>query len=172
MDTLSFRSVVRFLLLLVLATSGTILCAQTVTIKLVNGRNGRPVAATCVFVSVENDPSTLALLTDKDGDALLRLTNDNDSREKDCGLHSAIKIVVKYGDSLSIGVDHYLICQPRIPNYSRMGIQDISTKRLMTQGIITPNTCGKFTASPKPGELTIFVRPLSWYERFWGGLWE
>jgi hypothetical protein len=114
----------------------------------------------------------MALLTDKDGNALLRLTDDNDSREKDCGLHSANKTVVKYGDSLWFGVDHYVLCQPRTPNYSRGIIENISTKQLMNQGIVTPNTCGKFTASPKPGELIIFVRPLYWYEKFWGGLWE
>jgi hypothetical protein len=30
---------------------------------------------------------------------------------------------------------------------------------------LTDNDCGKATASPKPGELIIFVRPLTWWEK-------
>ena len=49
-DKLPFRNVVQFLLPLVLSASASIIRAQTVTIKLVDGRNGRPVAQTCVDV--------------------------------------------------------------------------------------------------------------------------
>jgi hypothetical protein len=38
-------------------------------------------------------------------------------------------------------------------------------KQVVQQGIVTANTCGKATASPKPGEVTIFVRPLTWWEQ-------
>jgi hypothetical protein len=36
---------------------------------------------------------------------------------------------------------------------------------VLQQGIATPNTCGKATASPEPGDLIIFVRPLTWWEK-------
>ena len=173
LDKLSLANVAQFLLPLVLIVLGTTLCAQAVTIQLLDGRSGRPVAATCVFVRAENDPrSWIPLLTDKDGIALLRLTDDNDNFEKECGSHSAIKAVVKYGDSLLLGVDHYVICQPHTPNYSWGTIQNISTKQLVRQGFVTPNTCGKPAVSPKPGQLVIFIRPFSFWERLWGSMRE
>ena len=169
----SFRRIMQFLMILVLTVSNTILCAQTVMIKLVNGKTGRPVAAACLFVSVENDPinivplqprDQIALITDKDGIASLRLTSDNNNRGEDCGLHDAIKTDVKYGDTLWISVNQYLLCQPHTSGYSWKTIQNISTKQLVNQGFVAPNSCGKLSALPKPGELTIFVRPLHWWE--------
>jgi hypothetical protein len=159
----SFRNVVQFLLLFVLSASGTILYAQTVTIKLVNGRNGRAVAQTCAEISTNNRTFAM-LITDKDGIASLSLTGDNADHWKDCGIYGVINSVMKYGDSLRIGIDRYLICQPRASDGSRHVIENISTKQVVDQGFVTPNNCGKFTASPKPGELIIFIRPWSFWE--------
>jgi hypothetical protein len=58
-----------------------------------------------------------------------------------------------------------VLYQPQTPDYSWLDIREISTKQLMREGIVMPNTCGKATASPQPGELVIFVRPLSWWEK-------
>jgi hypothetical protein len=167
-----FKCVLRFLVFLVLSSPSTLLYAQTVDIKLVDGRNGRPMTASCVNVGVgagNEGKRTIAIPTDKDGIARLRLT-DNDgemdihNRSKDCGLFGVINPVVKYDDFLAINVG-YVLCQPRAPDYSWLAIREVSTKQLMHQGIVMPNTCGKATASPKPGEVIIFVRPLNWREK-------
>lgn len=157
------RSILPFITLLVLITSGTTLCAQDVTIKLVNGRNGRPVAPTCVEVSANNRMSAM-LITDKDGIASLNLKDDNEDHWKDCGAYGVINTAMKYGDSLRIVVDKYLMCQPRISDGSRHAIENISSKQVVDQGFVTPNNCGKFTASPKPGQLIIFIRPFNFWE--------
>jgi len=69
-------------MLLVLTASGTILCAQTVTIKLVDGRTGHPMLNSYVNVWVGPNPQKETMMmipTDKDGIARLRLTdNDNE----------------------------------------------------------------------------------------------
>jgi hypothetical protein len=41
-----------------------------------------------------------------------------------------------------------------------------STKEVLQKGIVMPNTCGKAMASPIPGVVVIFVRPLSWWQIF------
>jgi hypothetical protein len=163
------RQVLQFLVFLVLSSSGTLLCAQTVEIKLVNGRNGRQMAATCVGVWVRQDRKDLiSIPTDRNGIARLRLTDNDDeidvqNRWKDCGLFGVINPVVKYADTLRVDVG-YALCLPR-PDYSLLAITGVSTKRLMQRGIVMPNICGKVIASPKPGELIIFVRPFTWWER-------
>jgi hypothetical protein len=42
---------------------------------------------------------------------------------------------------------------------------DFAMKKALEQGIVTANTCGKTTVLPKPGEVIIFARPLSSWER-------
>ncbi len=165
---LAFMRVVQFLMLLVFTSSGSLLCAQGVTIRLVNGRNGHPMADSHVNVGVGKNKRAAVIPTNKDGIAQLRLTNNDDEvdfhyRCETCGNFVAIDPVVKYDDSLRINVP-YVLCQPGGPNYSWLAFRGFSTKQLIQQGIVTPNTCGKATASPKPGELIIFVRPLNFWE--------
>jgi hypothetical protein len=160
----------QLLVLLVFGSSGTVLCAQTIEIKLVDGRNGRPIAGTCVNVWVGNErKEAMAIPVDNNGVALLRLTGKGDeinmsNRWKGCGEFGVANPVVKYDDSFRINAG-YVLCQPRTPDYSWLAITDFSTKYVLQQGVVTTNTCGKVTASPKPGEVTIFVRPLTWWEK-------
>lgn len=167
---LFIRCVLRFLVLLVLSSSGALLYAQTVEIKLVNGRNGSPLAETCVNVWIGNGrKDAIAVPTDKNGVARLRLT-DQDSevdarrRWKGCGDFGVIDPVVKYESSIRINAG-YVLCQPEAPDYSWLALTSLSTEQLIQKGIVTPNSCGKPTASPKPGEVIIFVRPLNWWEK-------
>ena len=165
-------SVLRLSAAIVFAFSATALCAQTIEIRLVNGRNGRPIAASCVNVGVRvgnERKKTIAIPTDKDGIARLRLTDKDDEidihdRWKDCGFFGVINPVVKYDDVLSINVS-YVLCQSRKSDYSWLAIRDFSTKEVLQRGVVTANTCGKPTALPTPGEVIIFVRPLSWWEQ-------
>jgi hypothetical protein len=72
--------------------------------------------------------------------------------------------VVKYADSLQINAG-YVLCQPHIGDYSWLKTMDLTTSRVLQEGITMANTCGKPTAAAKPGEVIIFVRPLNWWER-------
>jgi len=72
--------------------------------------------------------------------------------------------LVKYGDTISVRAG-YVLCQPHTPDYSWLAMRDFSTEEVLQRGVATANTCGAATASPKPREVTLFVRPLSWWER-------
>ena len=167
---LTFRRAVQFLMLLVLTASGAILCAQTVTIKLVNGRNGHPMSNSHVNVWVGTTRKmAIVIPTDIYGIAQLRLTNNDDvvdlhNRLKSTGSNVMVDPILKYDDSLRVNVG-YVLCQPHTPDYSWLAIASFSTRQLIEQGIVMPNTCGEATASPQPGELVVFVRPLSWLEK-------
>ena len=167
-------SVLQFLMLLMYCTHAAVLYAQTVELKVVNGRNGRPIADQCmnVWVGDESNARSAPLLetqTDANGIIRLRLTDEDtktdlESQQLVCGLRGVTNPIVKYGDTISIRVG-YVLCQSRTAGYSWLAITDFSTKQVVQQGVVTKNTCGKATASPKPGELILFVRPLSWWER-------
>lgn len=165
-----FRAVVLSWVLLVLNTTWMPLCAQSVEIKLVNGRNGHPVSNSHVNVWVGTKRKEAMVPTDKDGVARLRLTANDDEvnlhmRRKYAGDNVVIDPIVKYDEKFQVNVG-FVICDSQVRDYSWLSTTNISTTQLLQQGIVWPNSCGKATASPKPGELVIFVRPLTWWEKF------
>ena len=143
--------------------------AQTIKIKLVNGRNGRPMASSHVNVWVGKErKDATAIPTDENGVALLRLTDgadepDTHEESKACGPNCVINPVFKYDDLLRINVG-YVLCQPDVGSYSWLRITDMPTSRVLQDGIVMKNTCGSTRATAEPGEVVIFVRPLSWWE--------
>jgi hypothetical protein len=156
--------------LLAFGSCRTALRGQTVEIKLVNGKTGRPIPGACVNVWVGNErKAALAVPTDEDGVAQLRLTDkdgevDIQNRWRGCGDFGTIDPVVKYHDSLRINAG-YVLCQSPAPGYSWLATMDLSMREVLGHGIATANTCGKAAAPPKPGEVIVFVRPLSWWEK-------
>jgi hypothetical protein len=158
-------------LLLTSGFSMPALGAQTIAIKIADGRNGHPISSTCVNVWVGNDrKKATAIPTDGNGIATLRLTeqsNEVDTRHQwnSCGLFGVIDPVLKYHDDIRINVG-YVLCQANSGKNSWLSTNVYRTKDLLKMGIVSPNTCGKTTAERRPGELTIFVRPLSWWEKF------
>lgn len=111
----------------------------------------------------------MAIPTDKDGVAKLRLTeNDGEidlhNKCKGCGDSGVIEPVVKYSDSFRVNAG-YVSCQPHRPDYSWLSIQAFSTEDVLRSGVVTANVCGNAKASPEPGELIVFVRPLTLWEK-------
>ena len=160
----------RLLLLAAFNSTGTFLCAQTIEFKLIDGRNGHPIANTCVNAWVGGaQRDALAIPTDKNGIARLRLTDVDDEvnthgRWKDCGEFGVINPVVKYEDSVSVNVS-YVLCEPHGKDFSWLEVKHFATKQVLQQGVVTTNTCGKSMGSPGPGEVIIFVRPLNFWEK-------
>jgi hypothetical protein len=173
-DCLRVRSFARgmpgLFVLFVLGSGGTALQAQTIRIKLVNGRTGRAMGGTCVNVWVGNErKSAMAIPTDKDGVASLRLTDkdaeiNTQNQSKECGDFGVTNPVVKYASSIRVNAG-YVSCQVRQPDHTWLAIQNFSAKEVLESGVVTANTCGKANASPTPGEIVLFVRPLSWWEK-------
>lgn len=140
-----------FCLLLIAASLGKGAQAQSIRIKLVNGRNGRPIAGTHVNVWVGKKRKwAMVIPTDKDGVASLVLTDKegevNVPDVEGDGSHVVVNPVVKYDDDLGINAP-YVLCQPGTPDYSWLVIRHISTKQIVAQGVVTPNACGTATVS-------------------------
>lgn len=163
--------IVRLSLLLSVSFFGGFLSAQTLEVKLINGRNGHAVANTCVNVWVgdeRKDPLTIPV--DANGIGRLSLTNKYAEMKvadswKACGDFGVINPVVQYKDFVKVNVG-YVVCEPHGTDFSWLEVKKLPTSELMQKGIVIGNTCGKPTASPTPGRVTIFVRPLN----FWEGL--
>lgn len=144
--------------------------AETIKIKLVNGQNGQPIAASHVNVWVGTErKEAIVIPTDGNGVASLRLTLNTaeiniPKPSNDRGSVVLTTPVVKYDESLRINAP-YVLCQPNVGDYSWLKTMDLTTSRVLQEGITMANTCGKPSAAAKPGEVIIFVRPLNWLEK-------
>ena len=143
--------------------------AETIKIRLVDGRSGRPMAGKASYVNVwvgTERKDAIVIPTDVNGIASLNLTFNTaeiNIPPDDSGPAVVANPVVKYDESFSINVP-YVLCQSHGGNYSWLKIMQLSTSRVLQEGIASANTCGKSRVDAKPGEVIIFVRPLTWWE--------
>ncbi len=164
--------IVKFLVSLFLIVYGASLSAQTLDITLVDGRNGRPMVGTSSYVNVwvgTERKEAIAIPTNGNGVARLQLTLNTGeinipNSSKDRGSIVADHPVVNYNESLRINTP-YVLCGSGGPNYSWLRSENFSTKDILQHGYVSPNTCGKATVSLQPGQLILFVRPLTWWEK-------
>lgn len=165
------QGILKFLPLLFLFLPGMSLFAQTIEIKLVDGRNGRPMVGTSSYVNVWVGTARKAAIvvpTDGKGFARIQLTSNpsevNIPNSTNSGSNVVDHPIVKYDESLQINVP-YVLCGSGGSNYSWLGLLNFSTKEILQRGYASPNTCGKITISPQPGQVILFVRPLTFWEK-------
>lgn len=161
----------KLFVLLFLALPGVSLFAQTLEIKLVDGRNGRPIVSASSYVNVwvgTQRKEAIAIPVDGKGVARIQLTLNpgevNIPNSKNSGSIVLEHPIVMYDDSFQINAP-YALCASGGSNYSWLRLAKFSTKEVLSRGYVSPNTCGKNTDSPRPGQLILFVRPLTWREK-------
>ena len=159
------------LVTVLLVMSAMSVAAQTLEIKLVDGRNGRPMVGTSAYVSVwvgRERKEAIAIPTDDHGVARLQLTlNPNEENIPLSTGHGTIvekHPVVKYDESFRINVP-YVLCGAGEGSHSPVDLRNFSTKEVLDHGYTSGNTCGKVTATPQPGQVILFVRPLTFLEK-------
>ncbi|HEY6846756.1 MAG TPA: hypothetical protein VI320_11125 [Terracidiphilus sp.] len=147
------------------------LAAQTLEIKLVDGRNGRPMVGTSAYVNIwvgGERKEAIAIPMDDHGVARLQLTlNPNEVNVPNSTGHGTIVAnhpVVQYDESFRINVP-YVVCGSGDGDRSPLGLKNFSTKEVLDHGYASANTCGKVTATPQPGQVVLFVRPLTFMEK-------
>jgi hypothetical protein len=158
------------LLVPVLLTMPAMSLAQTLEIKLVDGRNGRPMVGASAYVNVwvgRERKEAIAIPTDDKGIARLQLTlNPNEENIPISTGHGTIvesHPVVKYDESFRINAP-YVLCGGE-ESRSWLELKNFITKEVLEHGYASGNICGKVTATPQPGQVILFVRPLTFWEK-------
>ena len=110
----------------------------------------------------------IAIPTDDKGVARLKLTlNPNELNVSNSTGHGSIVAnhpVVKYDESFRINAP-YVLCGAGGGNESWLESKNFSTKEVLDHGYASANTCGKVTVLPQPGQVILFVRPLTFWEK-------
>jgi hypothetical protein len=147
------------------------LSAQTIEIKLVDGRNGYPMVGGYSHVNIwvgRDRKEAIVIPTDGKGVARLQLTmNPSEVNIPNSTNNGSIVMdhpVMKYDESFRINAP-YVLCEKEGGHYSWLEFKNFSTKEVLDHGFASVNTCGKVTVSPQPGEVVLFVRPLTFWEK-------
>jgi hypothetical protein len=118
--------------------------AQTVAVRLLNGKNGKPLEHYRVYV-ILGDPRaqhSLDLKTDREGEV-----------QFDPG--EAKTFQVRPIGTVACG-------EQRIGAPDR----DYSVDEVLKEGVVTKNDCGSFYPEPTRGRLIFLARPATWLELF------
>jgi hypothetical protein len=120
--------------------------AQTIHLRVLNGRNGRPISSerVQVWIDITMDGNTQViprqLSTDSNGQA---------------------ELYVGGATTIRIASIDYFDCRPFRKNAPR---PTYSVAEILSSGLATANRCGKPRVEARPGEVVFFVRPFTWWE--------
>ena len=131
---------------IVLATWVCPVAAAQITIKVVNGHNGKPLKGTTVDVWFGKKalPPPSQVTTTNDGNAVLAVPDS---------IETIVIVGQGVGDCRAGKRKSYIEA-----NVYR--VQDI-----LRTGVVAQNTCGNARNQPTPGVLVFYVRPLHWWEK-------
>lgn len=148
--------------------------AQEFSIKVLDGRNGKPITKECLnlWVGTLAGPHLVAA-TNRDGVVVLRLSDDKIVATTACHGWPVQAAWPVGAEGILVTGDYYVACQEYasfVPNAKKPKFEArvpplYSVKKIVESGFSTSNTCGKFRAEAKPGELIFYVRPQSFMEK-------
>lgn len=145
------RAVVVSVIAFVLAIPVRSVAAAQITIKVVNGHNGKPLKGITVDVwfGTEAVPPPTLVTTTNDGTALLAVPHSGET----------IVIAGQWVGDCRAG-------KRKTKSYIDGNVYRIQD--IVRTGLVAENTCGKARNQPTPGVLVFFVRPLHWWEKMMG----
>jgi hypothetical protein len=171
--------IIRPYLLVFVLGSGSMARAQDIRIRLVNARNGKPMTNRCLTIALGSwRAATLLAQTNGEGELVLH-TRDRQvtADQPPCNGLAFLGPKVPTNEVGWISVigdgDTYVVCQeyahqvpgqpPRLPTDL---IPTYPITKILGSGVAAVNTCGKFRVDAKPGELILFARRMSLWEKW------
>jgi hypothetical protein len=120
---------------------------QGVSLRVIDGHNGRPIGEASLFVidmQHQAEPH-IKIKTDAQGLTTVHVHPDT---------------------ILRISAEGYVLCAPKSDSYSiPISNIDFPVSGIVSKGRVGANSCGQSTAVPVPSQITLFFRPLHWWEK-------
>jgi hypothetical protein len=144
------------------------LVAQTATIhvRVLDGRTGKNLSGMNLsFVDYHTDPDG-SRHADLNGRMVVTTSADGDSYIANPDPHGVL-VFGGLGSGLWTPCTGQKLYDTDTRTYGSDHLYPVST--IVASGLVAKNNCSRGTATAKPGELIIFVRPATWWEKFiWG----
>jgi hypothetical protein len=171
--------IIRAYVLVFVLGCGSLARAQDIHIYVVNARSGKPITDECLNISLGKwHGAELLAPTNRVGIVELHIRNRQvtaDATSPNACNRQAIlgpQFLSNDVESISVMGDIYVACQgygnhvsgqpPPLPTDV---IPTYAIGKIIELGVAAANTCGKFKGEAKPGELIIFVRPMSLWKK-------
>jgi hypothetical protein len=145
------------------------LLAQTATIhvRVLDGRSGKNLSGmSLAFVDyhTDSDGSTHA---DLNGRMTVKTSVDGDSYVANPDTHGVLVFNGLGNDGVWTPCTRQKFYDSDTRTYGSEHLYPVSA--IVASGLVANNNCSRRTAVAEPGELIIFVRPATWWEKFlWG----
>lgn len=136
--------------------------AQSITVLLLDGRTMKPIEHSWLNLWSNLRGAALPLAFDSEGRAnVLLITGKQD--ESLAPASSGIP-TLPYTDTLHIQLGFQPCWEKtaKTPQFERFSF---STKNILDGGLAEPNNCGSQKVAVHPGELVLYVKPLSFWQR-------
>jgi hypothetical protein len=128
---------------------GVVVCQaqeSTITIRLLNGKNGKPI-------------------TDRDFNIHLGSSWDNLLHDTDSRGEIKLDVADVWPRTIRVAPDFRFDCRSK-KDFGDGGMIEYSLDEILTKGVVGKNFCGKATSLAHPSVLVIFVRPRTFIEKW------
>lgn len=154
--------------------------AQDIHIRVVNARNGKPITDECLNISFGRwHGAELLVPTNHEGVVVLHIRDKEATADmtspKACNGQAILgpKFLTNDASFISVMGDIYVICQAygkgvsgQPPPLNTDLVPTYPITKIFESGVAASNTCGKFKAEIKRGDLVLFARPMSLWEKW------
>ena len=162
---LVLRKTILALILFAVAPIG--LLAQTVTIhvRVLDGRTGKNLSGMNLgFVDYHTDRDG-STDTDLNGRMIVETSPDGDSYLANPDPHGVLVFnVLGNRNGVWTPCTRQKLFDRSMRKYGNEHLYPVST--IVASGFVARNDCSRRTATARPGELVIFIRPVTWWEKF------
>ena len=166
MSIVELKTAILSCVLFALAPIGLVAQTATIHVRVLDGRTGKNLSGmNLAFVDyhTDQDGSTHA---DLNGRMTVKTSADGDSYIANPDPHGVL-VFNGLGNGVWTPCSRQKFYDSDTRTYGSEHLYPVST--IVASGLVASNNCSKRTATAKPGELIVFVRPATWWEKFiWG----
>ena len=121
---------------------------DTIHVQVLNGRSGKPVKRAHVTVDVYPKAKY---------ETPVPFTAD---------LGGSFSLLVDHAGEISTRTQAHPACEHLSRAARKQPPTPFPVAEIMSTGTVSPNTCGRRSAAPRPGTLILYVRSAPWWQRF------
>jgi hypothetical protein len=165
LQIVALRKTILSLILFAVAPIGLLAQTATIHVRVLDGRTGKNLSGMNLgFVDyhTDRDGSTDAELN---GRMIVKTSADGDSYIANPDAYGVLVFDV-FGDRNGVWTPctRQKLYDRDTRTYGNEHLYPVST--IVASGFVARNDCSRRTATVRPGELVIFVRPVTWWEKF------
>jgi hypothetical protein len=164
LQIVALRTAILSCILFAVAPIGLLAQTATIHIRVLDGRTGKTLSGmTLTFVDYHTDQDGNPR-ADLNGRRLVETLADGDSYVANPDAHGVLVFEGLGNNGAWIPCTRQRFYDSDTRTYGSEHLYLVST--IVASGLVANNNCSRRTATAKPGELIVFVRPPTWWEKF------